>query len=177
MVLPQSRMPTKRKRSETDTDRGAAVPSRRGAFGALPPVAATVSRSPSCLRWRVRQRLPAKRVQESHGPVATRRHPAFFVGRRSTALTHLCRLFGARTRPNHSVRSFTHLSSWPSVDHAADSIGGSTSRRSASPYHALTRFAVGRGVIAFETTTLGPMGRLPTPIQVSHCRRDEHGMN
>jgi GNAT superfamily N-acetyltransferase len=63
-------MPTKRKRSETDTDRGAAVPSRRGAFGALPPVAATVSRSPSSLRWRVRQRLSANRVHEIHGPIA-----------------------------------------------------------------------------------------------------------
>ena len=33
-------------------------------------------------------------------------------------------------------RSFTHQSSWPPADHVADStsIGGSTSRRSASPY-------------------------------------------
>jgi hypothetical protein len=32
-----------------------------------------------------------------------------------------------------------------------------------------TRFAVDRGVIAFETT-LGRMGRIGTAIQISHCR-------
>jgi hypothetical protein len=37
-----------------------------------------------------------------------------------------------------------------------------------------TSFAVGRGVIAFEVTTLGRMGRIATPIRISQCRPRYH---
>jgi hypothetical protein len=57
------------------------------------------------------------------------------AGRRSAAIIHRCRPFGARTLPNHSRRSRTHQSSVPAADHVATctSTGGSTARRSASP--------------------------------------------
>jgi hypothetical protein len=68
----------------------------------------------------------------------TTRGWAPLAGRRLLALIHRCLPSLPRTRPNHSRRgrrSLTHQSSWPPGDQVAIStwIGGSTSRRSASP--------------------------------------------